>query len=266
MISAKASGNRSTADAGYRMVVVPGGGLMPEHRTVWIRAHGPIPPGYVVHHKDGDKRNNRLSNLELLILNEHARRYTEDRMKRLGTDNKNKYCASCSRARPRACFHRSRSSMDGLGVTCRDCMNARRKQVRRMGDAAKRRRGDAASGPGNYKKIHIPGMGKWMEHRVVWTLKYGPIPPGYIVHHRDGNKRNNHPRNLELLSLNEHMRRHNAERRKRQGTDKFNKYCPHCRRAKPRAKFNRARRTWDGLRSWCADCERERLRRNRTHH
>lgn len=36
------------------------------HRRVWEDAHGPIPPGYVVVFKDGDKTNTALENLELI--------------------------------------------------------------------------------------------------------------------------------------------------------------------------------------------------------
>ena len=43
-----------------------------EHRVVWKRAHGPIPKGYDVHHKDEDKTNNDLTNLELLPKTEHG--------------------------------------------------------------------------------------------------------------------------------------------------------------------------------------------------
>lgn len=36
------------------------------HRLVWIRFKGPIPHGMEVNHKDGDKHNNRITNLELV--------------------------------------------------------------------------------------------------------------------------------------------------------------------------------------------------------
>jgi hypothetical protein len=36
------------------------------HILVWIRYHGPIPKGMEINHKDGDKHNNWLSNLELV--------------------------------------------------------------------------------------------------------------------------------------------------------------------------------------------------------
>lgn len=35
------------------------------HRIVWEAHHGPIPPGFDVHHKDEDKHNNKISNLTL---------------------------------------------------------------------------------------------------------------------------------------------------------------------------------------------------------
>ncbi len=42
------------------------------HRVVWEEANGPIPEDYHIHHKDGDRANNDLSNLELLSDTEHG--------------------------------------------------------------------------------------------------------------------------------------------------------------------------------------------------
>ena len=41
------------------------------HRAVWEYFNGPIPDGFHVHHKDGDKSNNSIENLELMKAGEH---------------------------------------------------------------------------------------------------------------------------------------------------------------------------------------------------
>lgn len=52
------------------------------------------------------------------------------------------------------------------------------------------------------------------EHILVMEAKLGhPIPSGMDVHHKDEDKQNNHPDNLELFqSRGEHIRFHNFER------------------------------------------------------
>ncbi len=52
------------------------------HRMVWESAHGPIPEGYELHHRNGDKRDNRLENLELLTPAEHAARHRRQALAR----------------------------------------------------------------------------------------------------------------------------------------------------------------------------------------
>jgi hypothetical protein len=49
-------------------------GITTLHREVWKAANGPIPPGYDVHHKDGNTLNNALDNLECLTRSEHHKR------------------------------------------------------------------------------------------------------------------------------------------------------------------------------------------------
>lgn len=41
------------------------------HRLVWEAFVGEIPKGYIVHHKDGNRQNNSLSNLKLVTTKEH---------------------------------------------------------------------------------------------------------------------------------------------------------------------------------------------------
>lgn len=50
-----------------------------EHVKVWEAAHGPVPEGYLVHHKDHDKSNNSLENLELLTHKQHFREHEAER-------------------------------------------------------------------------------------------------------------------------------------------------------------------------------------------
>lgn len=57
------------------------------HVYIWEKEHGPVPKGYHVHHKDENKLNNELDNLELQTKENHAvlhgRTLTEeDRQKR----------------------------------------------------------------------------------------------------------------------------------------------------------------------------------------
>jgi hypothetical protein len=42
------------------------------HRAVWEFYNGKIPPSHDIHHKDHDKGNNRIENLELFTKSEHA--------------------------------------------------------------------------------------------------------------------------------------------------------------------------------------------------
>ena len=47
------------------------------------------------------------------------------------------------------------------------------------------------------------------EHRVVAEQKLGrPLEKGEVVHHIDGDKLNNHPDNLEVLTNSQHTKHH----------------------------------------------------------
>lgn len=60
----------------YRNIKINGRSVS-EHRWVWEQANGPIPAGYLVHHRNGDKLDNRLENLELLTHAEHSRHHND---------------------------------------------------------------------------------------------------------------------------------------------------------------------------------------------
>ena len=61
--------------------------------------------------------------------------------------------------------------------------------------------------PATYKKLY----GRH-EHRVVAEEMLGrPLERGEIVHHIDGNKHNNDPSNLQVMTQADHLRIHHAE-------------------------------------------------------
>jgi HNH endonuclease/Helix-turn-helix domain of resolvase len=59
------------------------------HRDVWKSVHGDIPMGYDIHHKDEDKSNNDIENLELLPTAEHTQLHNPLR------DTPIKFCLTC---------------------------------------------------------------------------------------------------------------------------------------------------------------------------
>ena len=49
------------------------------HVYIWECENGEIPNGYSVHHKDEDKSNNEISNLELMTNSKHTRLHAEEK-------------------------------------------------------------------------------------------------------------------------------------------------------------------------------------------
>lgn len=64
-----------------------------------------------------------------------------------------------------------------------------------------------------YWRMGIKINGTWEKiylHRYVWELYNGPIPEGYDVHHKNGNRSCNCIVNLELIEHRKHLRMHKA--------------------------------------------------------
>lgn len=57
-------------------------------------------------------------------------------------------------------------------------------------------------------------------HRVVWERHFGPIPPGWVVHHKDENTHNNDITNLQAMPRSEHVQ-HHATGREGNDTQRF---------------------------------------------
>jgi hypothetical protein len=70
----------------YEMVIAPNdypgkkyrGRYVYEHQLVWWQTTGQlVPKGFLLHHTNEDKRDNKFSNLELLTRGEHTREHNE---------------------------------------------------------------------------------------------------------------------------------------------------------------------------------------------
>ncbi|MCK6475299.1 MAG: HNH endonuclease [Phycisphaerales bacterium] len=65
----------------------------------------------------------------------------------------------------------------------------------------------------SYRKVYVKGRGKVYEHRLVMETKLGRrLVRGEVVHHVNGDKRDNRPENLELMSSATHSLLHNPQR------------------------------------------------------
>ena len=42
-----------------------------KHKLVWMQHHGEIPKGFVIHHKNGNKKDNKIENLEMMSYSNH---------------------------------------------------------------------------------------------------------------------------------------------------------------------------------------------------
>lgn len=64
-------------------------------------------------------------------------------------------------------------------------------------------------GSNGYCYVYFSMDGKYYRafvHRLVWRHFNGAIPPGLTINHKDGNKQNNHPMNLELATYSDQMK------------------------------------------------------------
>lgn len=58
-----------------------------------------------------------------------------------------------------------------------------------------------------YHRIRVDGRYR-LAHRVEWERYYGPVPPGYDIHHLDHDKFNNDISNLQIVDKTTHKRLH----------------------------------------------------------
>jgi hypothetical protein len=64
------------------------------HRDIWSDAHGKIPAGYCIHHRNGNPLDNRLSNLQLVQRGEHTSGHMRVNLKDLAFRRKRQRAAA----------------------------------------------------------------------------------------------------------------------------------------------------------------------------
>ena len=67
------------------------------HRVVWTYFNGEIPDGYVVHHIDGDRNNNDISNLTIMTSAEHRKLHARNNSITTLTKKKKFKCIVCGK-------------------------------------------------------------------------------------------------------------------------------------------------------------------------
>lgn len=69
-----------------------------------------------------------------------------------------------------------------------------------------------------YLKMTIGGE-RILTHRAVWTALRGPLEPGQVVHHVNGDPRDNRLVNLKVMTPGAHVRYHAKLRRRKENAE-----------------------------------------------
>lgn len=95
-----------SSNTGYPTIYIDGKNVL-LHRYVWEKHHGTIPDGFEIHHKDKNRHNYDLSNLEMVCAVEHHRQHAVEGLLGRGNKGKRKDHVSgfCGQRRPVTAFN-----------------------------------------------------------------------------------------------------------------------------------------------------------------
>lgn len=81
--------NMMVGKRGYLLIYIPQKGWKKYHHYIWEKENPPVPKGFVLHHIDEDRFNNKIDNLQIITNSEHGKLHmTEERKEQSRIYNK----------------------------------------------------------------------------------------------------------------------------------------------------------------------------------
>lgn len=112
-------------------------------------------------------------------------------------------CSSCEKYRSVSVTRESKKSYEKRRPLCVKCGNIKR--IKTLGNHSPNWNGGEHIDSKGYVRIWSNNKKTYIKkHRYIWEKYKGEIPKGYVIHHKDGNKKNNTINNLECLGKIKH--------------------------------------------------------------
>ncbi len=205
------------------------------HRIIYIMHYGLIPEGYHIHHKDGDRKNSRLENLECVSPLKHASlKHMDKKTITFNESNKNWQCVKKYNRVKYIFTSKSKSGVSRIVNSFLGCIISEGNIERFSKYAIHQKRRKLSHWSNSfeltqeslqkhfvyrdgalYKKYnmkHVAGTLKdkymftcignkqYPLHRLIYIYHHGSIPKNLVIDHIDNDRLNNHISNLRAVS------------------------------------------------------------------